>query len=96
MEQGRINTQLSTIHGALISGDNSGQYHTSFYHRDGKLFGATHAVDRELLSVWVAEKNNEQFTPDTSKGRINEESHLKIITDKCKASIFARFVVVIG
>ncbi len=56
LENGQLNTQTGTIYGALMSGDNSGSYNTSFYYKDGKLYGTTHAVDREFLSVWVATK----------------------------------------
>lgn len=56
LENGHINTQTGTIYGALMSADNSGGYNTSFYYKDNKLFGTTHAVDRKFLSVWVATK----------------------------------------
>lgn len=54
----QINTQLGIIYGALISGDGSGEYNTTFYHQNGKLYGSTHAVDRNFLSVWTATKLN--------------------------------------
>lgn len=54
LREGQINTQTDRIYGALISGDNSGEYNTSFYYENGKLFGTTHAVDRGFLAVWVA------------------------------------------
>ncbi|MEM6685383.1 MAG: hypothetical protein AAF617_06255 [Bacteroidota bacterium] len=56
IRNGRINTQLGIIYGALVSGDNSGTYNTSFYYKDGKLHGSTHAVGRDFLAVWVATK----------------------------------------
>ncbi len=56
LKNGHINTQTGVIHGALMSADNSGGYNTSFYFRDDKLYGSTHAVDREFLAVWVATK----------------------------------------
>ncbi|MEP0985659.1 hypothetical protein [Ekhidna sp.] len=56
LREGQINTQTDVIYGALVSGDNSGSYNTSFYYKNGKLYGTTHAVDRGFLSVWVAEK----------------------------------------
>lgn len=56
LKNGQINTQTDMIYGALISSDNSGSYNTSFYFKDGKLYGTTHAVDRDFLSVWVATK----------------------------------------
>ena len=55
----QINTQLGIIYGALISKDNSGEYNTSFYYKEGKLHGSTHAVKRNFLSVWTATKDNE-------------------------------------
>ncbi len=56
LKNGQINTQTNTIYGALMSGDNSGAYNTSFYYKDGKLYGTTHAVERGFLSVWIATK----------------------------------------
>jgi len=54
----QINTQLGVIYGALISGDNSGEYNTTFYLKNGMLHGSTHAVSRNFLSVWTATKSN--------------------------------------
>ncbi len=56
LRNGEINTQTDVIYGALMSGDNSGEYNTSFYYKEGKLYGTTHAVDRGFLSVWIATK----------------------------------------
>ncbi|MEM6721059.1 MAG: hypothetical protein AAF611_17150 [Bacteroidota bacterium] len=56
IRSGRLNTQLGFIYGALVSGDNSGTYNTSFYYKDGKLYGSTHAIGREFLAVWTATK----------------------------------------
>ncbi|MEL6812015.1 MAG: hypothetical protein AAFP76_11820 [Bacteroidota bacterium] len=56
MREGRINTQLGIIYGALISGDNSGEYYSTFYLKDGVLHGTTHARDRGFLAVWTAKK----------------------------------------
>ncbi|MBQ4820842.1 hypothetical protein [Aquimarina sp. MMG016] len=56
IKEGRVNTQLDRIYVALMSGDNSGSYNTSFYYQEGKLYGSTHAVDRGFLAVWIAEK----------------------------------------
>ena len=53
----QINTQLKVIYGALVSGDNSGIYNTTFYYKDGILHGTTHAIDREFLAVWTAIKS---------------------------------------
>lgn len=54
----QINTQLGHIYAALISGDNSGSYNTTFYNKEGILYGTTHAVERNFLSVWTATKEN--------------------------------------
>jgi len=60
LKEGQINTQRGIIYGALISGDNSGSYNTSFYFEDGKLYGSTHAIDRGFLAVWIAEKQTDE------------------------------------
>ena len=54
----RINTQLEVIYGALVSGDNSGIYNTTFYYKDGMLHGTTHSIDKKFLAVWTATKSN--------------------------------------
>ncbi len=54
----QINTQLGVIYGALVSGDNSGIYNTTFYYKDGLLHGATHSIDKNFLAVWVATKTD--------------------------------------
>lgn len=56
IRNGRINTQTGIIYGALVSGDNSGEYNTSFYYKDGKLYGSTHAIEKGFLAVWTATK----------------------------------------
>lgn len=53
----QINTQLGIIYAALVSGDGSGTYNTTFYYKEGVLHGTTHAVERNFLSVWTATKN---------------------------------------
>jgi hypothetical protein len=58
IEEGRINTQTAHPYGALVSRDNSGSYNTSFYFKEGKLFGSTHAIDRDFLAVWTATKKS--------------------------------------
>ena len=58
IKDAQINTQLGVIYGALISGDNSGEYNSSFYLKDGILHGTTHAVNRSFLAVWTATKEN--------------------------------------
>jgi hypothetical protein len=55
IQQGQINA-TNTIHAALISEDNSGTYNSSFYLKNGVLYGTTHAVKRGFLSVWQAMK----------------------------------------
>ncbi len=37
-----------------LSGDNSGEYNTTFFYEDGKLYGSTHAIERRFLAVWIA------------------------------------------
>ena len=56
IREGQLNTQTGVIYGALISGDNSGEYNSTFYYKEGKLYGTTHAVERGFLSVWTATK----------------------------------------
>jgi hypothetical protein len=56
IQEGRVNTLSGRIYAALISGDNSGKYHSAFYYEEGVLYGTTHAIDRGFLSVWVATK----------------------------------------
>ena len=55
----QINTQLGVIYGALVSGDNSGIYNTTFYYKDSVLHGSTHSIDKKFLSVWTATKSEE-------------------------------------
>ena len=54
----QINTQLGYIYAALMSGDGTGDYNTTFYLKKGVLYGTTHAVDRNFLSVWTAIKED--------------------------------------
>ena len=56
IREGRINTQTGILYGAVVSGDNSGDYNTAFYYKNGVLYGSTHALDRDFLSVWTATK----------------------------------------
>ena len=58
IKNAQINTQLGYIYGALMSGDNSGDYNTTFYYKEGILHGSTHAVDKNFLSVWTATKED--------------------------------------
>lgn len=56
IREGRTNTQTGKIYVALVSGDNSGEYNSSFYLENGKIYGTTHSLDKDFLSVWVGEK----------------------------------------
>lgn len=56
MKDGQLNTQTGIIYGALTSSDRSGKYNTSFYLKDGMLYGTTHSLGRNFLSVWTAIK----------------------------------------
>lgn len=56
IKEGRINTQRGIVYAALVSGDNSGEYNTSFYLQKGVLYGSTHALNRKFLAVWTATK----------------------------------------
>jgi len=58
LRNGQINTQTDVIYGALMSQDNSGTYNSTFYLKNGKLYGTTHAIQRGFLSVWIAEKDD--------------------------------------
>ncbi|SHH47769.1 hypothetical protein [Winogradskyella jejuensis] len=58
IREGRINTQLGIIYGTLISGDNSGEYNTTFYYKNGALHGTTHSVHKDFLAVWIGTKMN--------------------------------------
>lgn len=58
IREGRINTQRGILYAALVSGDNSGTYNTSFYYKDGILYGTTHSVDKDFLAVWTATKTS--------------------------------------
>ena len=58
LTNGQLNTQRGIVYGALVSGDNSGTYNTTFYLKDGKLYGSTHALDRNFLAVWIATKED--------------------------------------
>ena len=58
IKNAQLNTQLGVIYGALISGDNSGEYNSSFYLKDDVLHGTTHAVKRNFLAVWTATKED--------------------------------------
>ena len=46
-----------------MSGDGTGKYYTSFYYEDDKIYGTTHSIDRDFLSVWTGIKEKEEFQP---------------------------------
>ena len=52
----QINQQTKRLYCALISGDGTGEYYTTFYLENGKLYGTTHSRERNFLSVWVGRK----------------------------------------
>ena len=54
IQNGRLNISNGRVYGALISADGTGQYASSFYLDNGKLYGTTHALGRKFLSVWTA------------------------------------------
>ena len=51
IKEGRITNSEGIIYVALISGDNSGTYNTSFRFEDGMLFGTTHYQDKNFLAI---------------------------------------------
>ncbi len=59
IRKGQVNIQSGSVYAALISGDNSGEYNSAFYYKEGVLYGTTHAVNRGFLSVWTAKKVND-------------------------------------
>ncbi|MEL6625642.1 MAG: hypothetical protein AAFQ83_12810 [Bacteroidota bacterium] len=56
IREGRFNTQRGILYGALVSGDNSGDYNTTFFLKEGILYGSTHSLQRDFLAVWTAIK----------------------------------------
>ncbi len=57
IKNAQINTLLGVIYYALLSGDNSGVYNTTFYYKNGMLHGTTQSIDKKFLAVWTATKN---------------------------------------
>ena len=57
IREGRTNSQVGVLYGALVSGDGTGDYNTTFYYERGLLHGTTHSLDRDFLVVWTATKN---------------------------------------
>ena len=62
IQEGRINIQTGVLYAALVSEDGSGTYHTTFYYENDVLYGTTHAIDRQFLSVWKATRASTQST----------------------------------
>lgn len=58
IREGRLQISEGMIYVALVSGDNSGTYNTSFYLKDGMLYGTTHSLDKDFLAVWKGVKIN--------------------------------------
>ena len=56
IKEGRITTSRGVIYAALISGDKSGTYNTSFYYEDNVLYGTTHSLKKDFLAVWKGVK----------------------------------------
>ena len=63
IQNAQINTQLGVLYAALVSEDGTGTYNTSFYYKEGVLYGTTHAVNRNFLSVWIAKKARKDDNP---------------------------------
>ncbi len=58
IREARIRISQGRVYGALLSGDNSGDYHSAFFFEDGRLHGTTHALERDFLAVWTAVKTD--------------------------------------
>ena len=56
IREGRLRVSGGTIYVALVSGDNSGIYNTSFRLEEDVLYGTTHSIDKDFLAVWEAKK----------------------------------------
>lgn len=56
IESARVNRQWGDLRFAFVTRDDSGAYHTSGVLRDDRLEGTTHAIGRDVLSVWTAER----------------------------------------
>ena len=53
-----INIQTGKMYVSFITADGSGNYNSTFYIYNNKLYGTTHSIGRDFLSVWTAEKLN--------------------------------------
>ncbi len=58
MRFGRYDDSTGVPYIALVSGDNSGDYNTTMKLVNGRLEGTTHALKREFIAFWVAEKQD--------------------------------------
>ena len=58
MEKGRITRAWGSVRFAFVTHDkNGGTYNTSGEFVDGRLIrGVTHALDRDFLSIWTADR----------------------------------------
>lgn len=56
IKEGRITISQGIIYAALISGDKSGTYNTSFYYKNDVLYGTTHSLKKDFLAVWEGVK----------------------------------------
>ena len=59
IQEGRINTDWGAVYFAFVTSDGSGTYHTAGRLIEGRLEGTTHALGRDFLAVWTAERNAE-------------------------------------
>jgi hypothetical protein len=56
VKHGRLNRDWGDVRFAFVTYDASGPYHTSGRLVRGRLEGTTHAIGRDFLSVWTAER----------------------------------------
>lgn len=63
IKEGQINLSTGKIYGALVSEDGTGKYHTSFYYDNDTIYGTTHSLAKDFLSVWTATREIEDFQP---------------------------------
>ncbi len=56
IEQGRLNADWGAVHFAFVTADGSGMYHHSGVLRNGQIEGQSHALGRDHLFVWRAER----------------------------------------
>ena len=61
--KGQINLTTGKLYCALVSGDGTGKYNTSFYYENDKIYGSTHSIDKDFLAIWTGIKEKEEFQP---------------------------------